>query len=103
VVGGKSQTSYEADGPSPRATYHLPNAPAGWVMETKHITAKWFKYLLAILLGNGLYFALNPYLPPAAKHHPFKLDLGTLVDFWLCLMVYGLLELGAFLQKRGQG
>ena len=83
--------------------YHLPNAPAGWVMEAKPITTRWLKYLLAILLGNGLYFALNPYLPPAAKHHPFKLDLGTLVDFWLCLVVYGLLELGAFLRKRGQG
>ena len=71
--------------------------------QMRPVTTKWFKYLLAILLGNGLYFALNPYLPPAAKHHPFKLDLGTLVDFWLCLVVYGLLELGAFLQKRGQG
>lgn len=85
----------------PPATYHLPYVAAGWVMETKHITTRWLKYLLAILLGNGLYFALNPYLPPAAKHHPFKLDLGTLVDFWLCLVIYGLLELGAFLQKRG--
>jgi hypothetical protein len=66
-------------------------------------TVKWLKYLLAILLGNGLYFVLNPYLPPAAKHHPFKLDLGTLVDFWLCLLVYGLLELGASLHKRGKG
>jgi hypothetical protein len=41
-------------------------------------------------------------LPPAAQHHPFKLDLGTLVDFWLCLVVYGLLELGAFLHKKGE-
>ena len=75
----------------------------GPMMKMRPVTVKWFKYLLAILLGNGLYFALNPYLPPAAKHHPFKLDLGTLVDFWLCLVVYGLLELGVFLQKRGQG
>ena len=68
----------------------------------KPITVKWFKYLIAIVLGNGLYFALNRYLPPAAQHHPFKVDLGTLVDFWLCLAVYGLLELGAFLHKRGR-
>jgi hypothetical protein len=65
-------------------------------------TAKLFKYLIAIILGNGLYFALNPYLPEAARHHIYKLDLGTLVDFWLCLMVYGLLELGAFLRKQGE-
>jgi hypothetical protein len=49
-----------------------------------------------------LYLALNPYLPQAAQHHPFKLDLGTLVDFWFCLVVYGLLELGAFLHKQGE-
>jgi hypothetical protein len=66
----------------------------------KPLTVKWLKYLAAILLGNGLYFALNPYLPEAARHHPFKLDLGTLVDFWLCLVVYGVLELGSFLHRR---
>jgi hypothetical protein len=68
----------------------------------KPVAVKWFKYLIAILLGNGLYFALNPYLPRAAQHHPYKLDLGTLVDFWLCLLVYGLLELGALLHKPGE-
>jgi hypothetical protein len=25
-----------------------------------------------------------------------------LVDFWLCLVVFGLLELGAFLHKQGR-
>jgi len=64
------------------------------------VKVKWFKYLIAIVLGNGLYFVLNPYLPPPAQHHPFKLDLGTLVDFWLCVAVYGLLELGAFLHQH---
>ena len=68
----------------------------------KPVMVKWFKYLIAILLGNALYFALNPYLPPAARHHPYKLDLGTLVDFWLCLLVYGLMELGAYLHKPGE-
>jgi hypothetical protein len=68
----------------------------------KPVTVKWFKYLVAIILGNGLYFALNPYLPEAARHHTYKLDLGTLVDFWFCLVVFGLLELGAFLRKQGR-
>lgn len=62
--------------------------------------SKWLKFLVAILLGNGLYFALYPHLPPAARHHPFRLDLGTLVDFWFCLVVYGLMELGHFLHNR---
>lgn len=66
----------------------------------KPVTVKWLKYLIAILLGQGLYFCLYPYLPPAAKHQPFKFDLGTLVDFWFCLFFLGLLELGDFLYKR---
>lgn len=55
------------------------------------------RWLLIILLGNGLYFALFPYLPPAARHRGFSLDLGTLVDFWFCLIVFGIFELAAFL------
>ena len=62
--------------------------------------AKLLKYLAAILLGNALYFALSAYLPPPAQHHSWKVDLGTVVDFWCCLMVYGLMELGAFLSSR---
>jgi hypothetical protein len=61
--------------------------------------AKWIKFLIAILLGNGLYFALSPYLPPAAQHHEWAVDLGTVVDFWFCLLVYGLLELGGLLRN----
>ena len=57
--------------------------------------AKWIRYLVAILLGNAVYFALAPHLPPAAQHHSWAVDLGTLVDFWICLLVYGLIELGA--------
>jgi len=68
----------------------------------KPVAMKWLKYLIAILLGNGLYFALNPHLPEAVRHHPYKLDLGTLVDFWLCVAVFGLLELGAFLHQQGR-
>jgi len=66
-------------------------------------SAKWFKFLAAILLGNALYFALSPHLPPAARHREWAVDLGTVADFWFCLLVYGLLELGAFLScgKRG--
>jgi predicted MFS family arabinose efflux permease len=67
---------------------------------------KLIKYMVAILLGNGLYFALSPYLPPAARHAERTIDLGTVVDFWFCLLVYGLLELGALFsgtdaQRRG--
>jgi len=48
--------------------------------------------LLAILLGNVVYFLLLPALPPAAHPHRFQFDLGTLVDFWFCLVAYGLIR-----------
>jgi hypothetical protein len=47
---------------------------------------------LAVLLGNVLYFALAPSLPPVARHHPFRMDVGVLVDFWVCLVAYGLMR-----------
>lgn len=61
---------------------------------------RWLKSLIAVLLGNGLYFSLAPYLPPAARHQPMRLDLGVLVDLWFCLMVYGVLDLAQMLRKR---
>jgi len=58
------------------------------------------KFLISILLGNALYFTLAPHLPPAALHQAWAVDLGTVVDFWFCLLVYGLLELGAFFRSH---
>lgn len=60
----------------------------------------WLRYLVIIVIGNALYFAAMPHLPAAARHERFKLDLGTLVDFWFCLVVFGLFELVRFLLKR---
>ncbi len=61
---------------------------------------RWIKSLTAILLGNGLYFVLNPHLPPPAQYNPQRLiSLGTVVDAWFCLLMYGLLELGTLLHK----
>ncbi len=52
------------------------------------------KRLAAVVLGSLLYFfVLMPHLPPAARHQPFRLDWGLLVDAWVCLVLYGLLEL----------
>jgi len=47
---------------------------------------------LAVVLGNVLYFVLAPSLPAAARHHALHLDLGMLVDFWFCLVAYGLIR-----------
>ena len=48
--------------------------------------------LLAIILGNLVYFTLIPSLPVAARHRPLHLDLGLILDFWFCLVAYGLIR-----------
>lgn len=48
--------------------------------------------LAAIILGNIVYFLLLPSLPQVAHHQPLRPDLGMLVDFWFCLVAYGLIR-----------
>lgn len=56
---------------------------------------KWFEYLAAILIGNAIYyFSLAPHLPEALRHQGFEIDMGVLVDFAVCVGVYGLIRLG---------
>ena len=63
------------------------------------------KQFVAVLIGNLLYFfALMPHLPPAARHTPYQLDWGLVVDLWVCLVVYGLIELAVrFWRSRNPG
>jgi hypothetical protein len=57
--------------------------------------------LIAVISGNAIYFLLLvPYLPPVARHRMSKIDLGLLLDFWICLVIYGLLELLVRRRKR---
>jgi ABC-type uncharacterized transport system permease subunit len=52
------------------------------------------KSLIAVVVGNVIYmFLLLPYLPSRVQHQPFRLDIGLALDFWLCLVIYGLLGL----------
>jgi hypothetical protein len=52
-----------------------------------------WRYLLAILIGNLIYYSLLPYLPERARHQPFQIDWGLAVDFWFCLVCYGIIRL----------
>jgi hypothetical protein len=56
--------------------------------------------LAAVLLGNAVYFGIMPYLPPAAQHRAYQFDLGLVIDFWLCLVFFGLLHLLARRRER---
>ena len=52
--------------------------------------AEWPRSLIAILIGNALYYGAIDYLPPTARHQPFEFDWGLAVDFWVCVAVFGL-------------
>lgn len=51
------------------------------------------KSLISVVGGNLLYFfVLAPHLPQSGRHMPFRMDLGLVIDFWVCLVMYGLVE-----------
>jgi hypothetical protein len=54
--------------------------------------ANFIHALAAVLVGNAAYFLLGRYLPARARHVPFQIDLGLVVDFWLCLVVFGMIK-----------
>lgn len=59
---------------------------------SKPIVSNFVQALIAVLAGNAVYFLLMPHLPPAARHAPFKTDLGLIVDFWFCLVAFGIVK-----------
>jgi hypothetical protein len=54
--------------------------------------ANFLHALVAVLAGNAAYFLVEKYLPARAHHVPFKIDLGMVVDFWFCLVVFGIIK-----------
>jgi hypothetical protein len=61
-------------------------------MVSKSTVTNFVHALIAVLAGNALYFLLVPYLPAGARHVPFRLDVGLIVDFWFCLAVFGVVK-----------
>ena len=56
------------------------------------IIHNWMRMLLAILLGNLIYFGILSRLPESLHHDLYKIDTGLLVDFAICLGIYLLLR-----------
>jgi len=52
-----------------------------------------WRYLIAIVVGNAIYFGIEHLLPPRAQHQPYHVDWGLAVDFWICLVCYGIVRL----------
>ena len=62
-------------------------------MPKTYFPKNFWQSLIAVVVGNAIYFLFMKYLPGRARHTTFKFDLGLVVDFWICLVIYGLLEL----------
>jgi hypothetical protein len=55
------------------------------------VLVNFLQALFAVILGNIAYFLLAPSLP-LPRHRPFQVDVGLLVDFWFCVVAYGLIR-----------
>ena len=53
---------------------------------------KWMRMLLAILLGNLIYWAATPFLPDFLVHGVYRMDGGLLLDFAVCTTLYVILK-----------
>lgn len=57
---------------------------------------RWLEYLVAILIGNAIYyFSLVPHLPESFRHLGYRIDLGMVLDFVVCVSVCGLIRVGS--------
>jgi hypothetical protein len=57
------------------------------------------KSLAAVLAGNAIYFLVMPHLPIRAQHQYNRVDLGLVIDFWICVVIYGLISTVQFLRR----
>ena len=66
------------------------------------VSVNFVQSLLAVLLGNAAYYILMPSLPVAARHRLFQVDLGLAVDFWFCVVAFGLIRTAQWWRHRRQ-
>jgi hypothetical protein len=52
----------------------------------------WMRMLLAVLLGNVVYFASEPFLSGQVRHSLYQFDAGLILDFAICAGIYLLLR-----------
>jgi len=62
---------------------------------------RWLEYLIAVLLGNAVYYwSLVPHLPESLRHQIRRYDWGLVLDFAVCAGVYGVIRLGERVHKK---
>ena len=52
-----------------------------------------WRQLIAVVAGNLIYLVVEPYLPLRAQHQLYQVDWGLAVDFWICVVCYGLIRM----------
>lgn len=68
------------------------------------VLANLLRSLVAVVVGNAIYFlVIMPLLPAAGRHGIARIDLGLVIDFWVCLVVFGLIELVRRRKRAGAG
>jgi ABC-type uncharacterized transport system permease subunit len=68
------------------------------------VRLNFLKSLIAVVVGNAIYFLIiMPLLPPSGRHGIARIDLGLVIDFWVCVAVYGVIELAARRKSAGAG
>ncbi len=71
--------------------------------ERPSIGVNFLKSLAAVLAGNAVYFLLlEPRMPATARHRLFQFDLGLIIDAWVCLIFWGLIEMLLRWRKRAR-
>ena len=76
-----------------RSANDFPARPPRTSMVSKpSVLMNFLQALFAIILGNIVYFLLMPSLPTVARHRPLRIDLGMLIDFWFCVVAYGIIR-----------
>lgn len=62
--------------------------------ERNSVTRNVWQAVIAVIGGNAIYFLLLwPHLPANARHDVYRIDLGLLIDFWICATCFGLVKL----------
>jgi hypothetical protein len=73
-------------------------------MSNQAVLSNFLKSLVAVMVGNAIYFlVIMPLLPPAGRHGIARIDLGLMIDFWVCLVVFGVVEWLVRIKKSGHG
>lgn len=60
-------------------------------------TRRWVEFAVSIAAGHAIYTLV---LFPGPRHRPIRFDFGLLIDFALCLLVYGVIRLAVAHARR---